>query len=140
MLFTGEDLRANYDLAAKLVKQIQQIPGAVDTHIHQRLDLPTLALHMDRTQLQTVGLSANDVAQNLLDIDRGYRADLARFLVRSVQRRGLQRDRPVAAIHGRQHGRAVAHARQLRCREPGAIAQQFGFGDPDGATCRNVAL
>ncbi|HMD29037.1 MAG TPA: efflux RND transporter permease subunit, partial [Steroidobacteraceae bacterium] len=66
VLFTGEDLRANYDLAAKLVKQIQQIPGAVDTHIHQRLDLPTLALHMDRTQLQTVGLSANDVAQNLL--------------------------------------------------------------------------
>jgi CzcA family heavy metal efflux pump len=66
VLFTGEDLRANYNLAAKLVKQIQQIPGAVDTHIHQRLDLPTLALHMDRTQLQTVGLSAADVAQNLL--------------------------------------------------------------------------
>ena len=64
--FTGEDLRGNYELAAKLVKQIQQIPGAVDAHIHQRLDLPTLALHMDRTQLQTVGLSANDVAQNLL--------------------------------------------------------------------------
>src|SRR5277367_67411 len=64
--FTGEDLRGNYELAAKLVKQIQQIPGAVDTHIHQRLDLPTLALHMDRTQLQTLGLSANDVAQNLL--------------------------------------------------------------------------
>src|SRR5271167_4199748 len=66
VFFTGEDLRANYELAAKLVKQIQQIPGTVDTHIHQRLDLPTLALHMDRTQLQTLGLSANDVAQNLL--------------------------------------------------------------------------
>jgi CzcA family heavy metal efflux pump len=66
VLFSGEDLRGNYELAAKLVKQIQQIPGAVDTHIHQRLDLPTLALHMDRTQLQTLGLSANDVAQNLL--------------------------------------------------------------------------
>src|SRR6202795_2560265 len=63
---TGEDLRGNYELAAKLVKRIQQIPGAVDTHIHQRLDLPTLALYMDRTQLQTLGLSANDVAQNLL--------------------------------------------------------------------------
>ena len=56
VMFTGADLRANYELAAKLMKQIKQIPGAVDTHIHQRLDLPTLALHMDRTQLQTDGI------------------------------------------------------------------------------------
>jgi multidrug efflux pump subunit AcrB len=66
VLFTGADLRANYDLAAGLMKQIKQIPGTVDTHIHQRLDLPTLSLKMDRTQLQTVGLSANDLAQNML--------------------------------------------------------------------------
>ena len=66
VLFTGSDLRGNYELAAQLVGQIKQIPGTVDTHIHQRLDLPTLALHMDRTQLQALGLSANDVAQNLL--------------------------------------------------------------------------
>jgi multidrug efflux pump subunit AcrB len=66
VLFTGADLRANYELAAKLMKQIKQIPGAVDTHIHQRLDLPTLALRMDRTQLQGMGLTANDLAQNLL--------------------------------------------------------------------------
>jgi multidrug efflux pump subunit AcrB len=66
VLFTGADLRANYELAAKLMKQIKQIPGAVDTHIHQRLDLPTVTLNMDRTQLQGMGLSANDVAQNLL--------------------------------------------------------------------------
>ena len=66
VLFTGKDLRVNYELAAKLMKQIMQIPGTVDTHIHQRLDLPTLSLRMDRTQLQTLGLSANDVAENLL--------------------------------------------------------------------------
>jgi multidrug efflux pump subunit AcrB len=66
VLFTGADLRSNYDLAAALMKKIKQIPGTVDTHIHQRLDLPTVALQMDRTQLQTLGLSANDVAQNLL--------------------------------------------------------------------------
>ncbi|HEY2677125.1 MAG TPA: efflux RND transporter permease subunit [Steroidobacteraceae bacterium] len=66
VLFTGADLRANYELAAKLMKQIRQIPGTVDTHIHQRLDLPTVTLNMDRTQLQGMGLSANDVAQNLL--------------------------------------------------------------------------
>jgi multidrug efflux pump subunit AcrB len=66
ILFTGSDMRSNYQFAAKLMKQIKQIPGTVDTHIHQRLDLPTVALKMDRTQLQTLGLSANDVAQNLL--------------------------------------------------------------------------
>jgi multidrug efflux pump subunit AcrB len=66
VLFTGADVRINYEFASKIMKQIKQIPGTVDTHIHQRLDLPTVALQMDRTQLQTLGLSANDVAQNLL--------------------------------------------------------------------------
>jgi multidrug efflux pump subunit AcrB len=64
--FTGADLRGNYLIAAKLMKQIQQIPGTVDTHIHQRLDVPTVSLAMDRTQLQQLGLSPNDVAQDLL--------------------------------------------------------------------------
>src|ERR1700732_310149 len=66
VLFTGADVRTNYEFASKIMKQIKQIPGTVDTHIHQRLDLPTVALQMDRTQLQTLGFSANDVAQNLL--------------------------------------------------------------------------
>jgi len=66
VLFTGSNLRSDYEFAAQMMKQIKQIPGAVDTHIHQRLDLPTLSLQMDRTQLQYLGLSANDVAQNLL--------------------------------------------------------------------------
>jgi multidrug efflux pump subunit AcrB len=63
---TGADLRADYDIAAKLMKQIQMIPGTVDTHIHQRLDQPTVSLTMDRTQLQTLGLSPNDVTTDLL--------------------------------------------------------------------------
>ena len=63
---TGADLRANYDIAAKLMKQIQMVPGTVDTHIHQRLDLPTVSLNMDRTQLQQLGLSPNDVSTDLL--------------------------------------------------------------------------
>jgi CzcA family heavy metal efflux pump len=63
---TGADLRADYEIAAKLKKQIQMIPGTVDTHIHQRLDLPTLSLSMDRTQLQQLGLSPSDVTNDLL--------------------------------------------------------------------------
>jgi multidrug efflux pump subunit AcrB len=63
---TGADERADYDIAAKLAKQIEMIPGTVDTHIHQRLDQPTVALNMDRTQLQQLGLSPNDVTTDLL--------------------------------------------------------------------------
>jgi CzcA family heavy metal efflux pump len=63
---TGANSRVNYDIAAKLMKQIQMVPGTVDTHIHQRLDLPTLSLNMDRTQLQQLGLSPNDVTSDLL--------------------------------------------------------------------------
>jgi multidrug efflux pump subunit AcrB len=63
---SGANLHADYGVAAKLMKQIQQVPGTVDTHIQQRLDLPTLSLDMDRTQLQHLGLTPNDVTSDLL--------------------------------------------------------------------------
>lgn len=64
--FTGPNMEANARLAAELAKQIRQIPGAVDAHVHQRLDGPSLDLRMDRTRLQQFGLSASNVGQNLL--------------------------------------------------------------------------
>jgi multidrug efflux pump subunit AcrB len=63
---SGADLRADYDIAAQLMKKMQMIPGTVDTHIQQRLDQPTVSLNMDRTQLQQLGLSPNDVTNDLL--------------------------------------------------------------------------
>jgi len=64
--FTGNDVATNAALAAALNKQIEHIPGAVDSHVHQRNDLPSVYLEMDRTRLQQVGLSANNVGQNVL--------------------------------------------------------------------------
>ncbi len=64
--FTGNNLDANAALAAELTKAIRKIPGAVDAHVHQRLDAPSLNLQMDRTRLQQLGLSAANVGQNLL--------------------------------------------------------------------------
>ncbi|MES2227251.1 MAG: efflux RND transporter permease subunit [Pseudomonadota bacterium] len=64
--FTGNDIRANAVLAAELTKEIRQIPGAVDAHVHQRLDNPTLNLQMDRSRLQQLGLTAANVGQNVL--------------------------------------------------------------------------
>ncbi|MBV9889425.1 MAG: efflux RND transporter permease subunit, partial [Rhizobacter sp.] len=49
-----------------LAKRIQKIPGAVDAHVHQRLDAPAVNLQMDRSRLQQVGLSAQNVGQNVL--------------------------------------------------------------------------
>ncbi|MFC5496868.1 efflux RND transporter permease subunit [Caenimonas terrae] len=64
--FTGANLAANAELAAQLTREIQKVPGAVDAHVHQRLDGPSLALQMDRTKLQQMGLSAANVGQNVL--------------------------------------------------------------------------
>ena len=63
---TGSDQRGNYLVAEKLANEIKHIPGAVDVHVQQAFDEPTLHLDVDRTRAQSVGLQARDVAQNLL--------------------------------------------------------------------------
>ena len=64
--FSGFNMAGNAALAAELVKKIRTIPGAVDVHVHQRLDYPAVDLHMDRSRLQQVGLTAFNVGQNVL--------------------------------------------------------------------------
>ena len=64
--FSGNDMAGNAARAAELTKAIRQIPGAVDAHVHQRLDGPALSLQMDRTRLQQYGLTASNVGQNVL--------------------------------------------------------------------------
>jgi multidrug efflux pump subunit AcrB len=64
--FTGSAIETNAALAAALARRIQRIPGAVDAHVHQRLDQPAVSLVMDRARLQQVGLAAQNVGQNLL--------------------------------------------------------------------------
>jgi CzcA family heavy metal efflux pump len=64
--FSGNDTAGNAARAAELTKAIKQIPGAVDAHVHQRLDGPSLNLQMDRTRLQQYGLTAANVGQNVL--------------------------------------------------------------------------
>jgi multidrug efflux pump subunit AcrB len=63
---TGNNVHENAALAAEMVKEIRTIPGAVDTHVHQRLDAPALDMQMDRTRLQQLGLTASNVGQNVL--------------------------------------------------------------------------
>jgi multidrug efflux pump subunit AcrB len=63
---SGNNVYENAALAAEMAKEIRKIPGAVDTHVHQRLDAPALDMEMDRTRLQQLGLTASNVGQNVL--------------------------------------------------------------------------
>jgi multidrug efflux pump subunit AcrB len=62
----GADQFGNYRVAQKLAGQIVHIPGAVDVHVQQAIDSPTLFMDIDRTRAQYVGMQARDVAQNVL--------------------------------------------------------------------------
>ncbi|KWH07352.1 RND transporter [Burkholderia territorii] len=62
----GNDLASNMAIASSLMKKIRQIPGTVDVHVLQRNDEPTLVADMDRTRMQQLSLSAQNVAQNML--------------------------------------------------------------------------
>ncbi len=62
----GADVRGNYDIAQKIANQLRRIPGAADVHVQQMMDLPTLYLDMDRTRINQVGLTAQEVAQSVL--------------------------------------------------------------------------
>jgi multidrug efflux pump subunit AcrB len=63
---TGTNQRGNYLVGEKLASQFRHIPGAVDVHVHQEFDNPTLFLRIDRARAQAVGMESRDVAQNLL--------------------------------------------------------------------------
>jgi multidrug efflux pump subunit AcrB len=56
----------NYELATKLEKQIAAIPGAVDVHLHQQVDYPTMQVNSDRSKARQIGLTQLDVAQSTL--------------------------------------------------------------------------
>jgi multidrug efflux pump subunit AcrB len=62
----GADLDQDMTLASRLLKQVRQMPGAVDAHIQQRNDEPALMLAMDRTRMQQLSLSPQNVAQDVL--------------------------------------------------------------------------
>src|ERR1035438_9230224 len=62
----GSDMQTNYDIGQKIANKLRQIPGAADVHVQQMLSLPTLFLDMDRTRINQVGLTAQNVAQSVL--------------------------------------------------------------------------
>jgi len=62
----GQDQEANYRAALKLANRLRHVPGAVDVHVQQAFDAPTLHMDVDRSRAQDMGVEARDVAQNVL--------------------------------------------------------------------------
>jgi multidrug efflux pump subunit AcrB len=58
--------KANYALAREIERRLGRIPGAVDVHTHQVLNVPELMFQVDRTRAEQVGLTQKDVADSLL--------------------------------------------------------------------------
>ena len=56
----------NYRLAKDIRQELARIPGAVDVHIHQVVDVPEIRFNVDRTRADQMGLRQRDVANSLL--------------------------------------------------------------------------
>ncbi len=61
----GKDRKANQQIARDIVKKISAVPGIVDAHVQQELNAPEMFYTIDRTRAQELGLSVNQVAQDL---------------------------------------------------------------------------
>ena len=62
----GRSLDLNFKLTEEIRREVARIPGAVDVHVHQIVNLPELRVNMDRTRGVLLGMSERDVAQNML--------------------------------------------------------------------------
>ena len=62
----GREQEKNYQIARDIAEQLRRVPGAVDVHVQQMFDLPSLQVKADRTKVQEVGFTQRDVASSLL--------------------------------------------------------------------------
>ncbi len=57
---------ANAKIAQQISKRVARVPGAVDVHVHQVVDAPSLQVNVDRTKSQQLGLTQANVANSVL--------------------------------------------------------------------------
>ena len=61
----GKDIPGNQKVAALLRRRLADIPGMVDVHVQQELNAPQLFYTVDRTRAQELGLTVNQVTNDL---------------------------------------------------------------------------
>ncbi len=62
----GYKVAADHDYANRLLAALKKVPGLVDLRIQQRYDYPEIAVNVDRDRALSLGMTASDVAQNML--------------------------------------------------------------------------
>ena len=62
----GKDAASTAQIAETLQEQIKDVPGAVDVFVQQEVNAPKLNIKMDRLKAQEIGLTAKDVADDVL--------------------------------------------------------------------------
>jgi multidrug efflux pump subunit AcrB len=60
------DMHGAYDLARQLAAKIKAMPGVAGVYIPQDLDYPGIALNIDREKASLIGLSAQDVVDDVI--------------------------------------------------------------------------
>jgi CzcA family heavy metal efflux pump len=67
----GNDLQTDYDIALRLKREMERIPGAADIRIAEPLDYPALKIHVDRAKALEFGVTQQQVASSVLSLLSG---------------------------------------------------------------------
>ncbi len=70
----GADIDANREVAARMLHEIDKVPGVADARIQQAFDYPTFEVNVDRTKAAQGGYAERDVANSLLNSPIGRTA------------------------------------------------------------------
>jgi multidrug efflux pump subunit AcrB len=62
----GRDAQASYRIAKEIEQRAALVPGAIDVHVHQEVNNPTVRVNVDRTKADEVGLTQQNVANSVL--------------------------------------------------------------------------
>jgi multidrug efflux pump subunit AcrB len=62
----GNKLEVAHEIAEKIKRYAETVPGAVDVRIQQRLDAPQINIDVDRVKAAQVGLTQEEVVKNIV--------------------------------------------------------------------------
>jgi len=63
---TGYNRAATHEVALEMAARMARVPGAVDVHLHQVVNAPSLLVNVDRSRAAQLGLTQRDVANSVL--------------------------------------------------------------------------
>jgi multidrug efflux pump subunit AcrB len=63
----GSDIEGNREVAARMLREIERVPGIADARIQQAFDYPEFDVALDRTKAAQGGYTERDVANSMLN-------------------------------------------------------------------------